>query len=99
MVGRRVGNMDIKSRSSVANILGIVTTLYLAFLWMVVLNPLRWNVSFPGGIKAGFITMLLAICASTLAALWGKRAWWIIAACSIGTFIYIGFFYRMPLWY
>jgi len=92
--------MDAKIRSSMANVLGIATVVYLLFLWTIVLNPLKWNVSFPGGLRAGFLTMLLAIAMSVLAGVWGKRAWLIIiAAVAVLTFIYIGFFYRMPLWY
>jgi hypothetical protein len=68
-------------------------------LWTIVLNPLKWNVALPGGLRGGFIAMLLAIVMSVLAALWRKRAWWIIVAAAAATFIYIGFFYKMPLWY
>jgi F0F1-type ATP synthase assembly protein I len=62
-------SMDAKTRSTMANILGVTTVVYLVFLWTIVLNPLKWKVSFPGGLTAGFLTMLLAVSDTTLARL------------------------------
>src|SRR5215467_12465204 len=53
-------SMDAKTRSTMANILGVTRLVYLVFLWTIVLNPLKRNVSFPGGPTADFLTMVLA---------------------------------------
>lgn len=91
--------MDVRARSRTANTLGLITVLYLLFLWVVVLNPFAWDLRFPGGLKSGFITMLLAIVASLIAGIWGKRAWLIVTAAATSTFVYILFFYKMPMIY
>jgi hypothetical protein len=44
--------------------------------------------------------MLLAIVASSIAAGWGKKVWLLVTAgATVLTFIYMGFFYKMPLIY
>jgi hypothetical protein len=92
--------MGKEVRSTVANVLRTLIVLYLLFLWTVVLNPFRWEISFPGGLRGGTITMLLAIVASSIAAGWGKKVWLLVTArATVLTFIYMGFFYKMPLIY
>jgi hypothetical protein len=91
--------MGTRVRSATANVLGVLALIYLVFLWTIVLNPVKWNLSFPGGLSAGFITMLLAILASVVAGIWGKRAWLVVAGAATLTFIYIGFVEKMPFVY
>lgn len=79
--------------------MGVVSVCLLTFLWWITLDPLKMHPRFPGGLKGGAIAMSLAVACSFLAALFGKRLWLFIALWAVLTFVYIGFFYRMPLWY
>ncbi len=87
------------ARSSVANALGIVSVALLCFLWVIALNFLRLNLRFPGGLQGGAVTMILAMLFSLLAGIWGRRMWFVVLAAAILTFVYIGFFYKLQLWY
>ena len=82
-----------------ANVLGSISVAYLVFVWLIVLNPLKWNLAFPGGVTAGFFTLLLNVVVAILAGIFGKRAWLILTGASTVTFIYLGFFYRLPMLY
>jgi len=91
--------MGVKGKRAIGNWLGIVSVVYLVFLWTINLNPLKWNLRFPGGVRAMFSTMFLAMFTSSFAGLWGKRAWLVVAAAAIFTFIYLGFFVKSSWWY
>jgi hypothetical protein len=91
--------MNAKRRSIIANVLGVISVAYLLFLWTIVLNPLKWNIAFPGGVVAGFFTMLLNVIVAVLAGIWGKRTWLIVTGVSAVTFIYLGFLQKLNFIY
>ncbi len=91
--------MAIKARPGVANVMGVLSVLLLTLLWGVVLDPLKWHPHFPGGVRGGAEALFGAVVTSVVASVWGKKVWLLVAAWAVFTFIYIGFFYQMPLWY
>lgn len=51
-------------RRVITNVLGVLAIMFLIFHWIVLLNPLKWDLSFPGGIRGALLTMLMAMLAS-----------------------------------
>ncbi len=90
--------MPIKRQPNIANALGVVSVLLLSLLWGVLIDPLKWHPRFPGGMRGGAIALVAAVVTSALASAWGKRLWLVAAVWAVFTFVYVGFFYEMPLW-
>lgn len=61
-------------RRVITNVLGVLAIMFLIFHWIVLLN-LKWDLSFPGGIRGALLTMLMAMLASLAAGIWGNRIW------------------------
>jgi hypothetical protein len=79
-----------RARSKVTNILGMLSLAALLVVWLLVLNPMKWNGEFPG---AAPVLVLLAI-TSFLASVRGSRLWSLVFAATILTLVFVLFFYR-----
>jgi hypothetical protein len=86
-------------RSAAAIILGLLSMMGLALLWLIMLAPMRWDLRFPGGGQGATLILLSAIGASVTAGILGRRTWFIIATWGVITFLYVWFFLKSPIWY
>ena len=89
--------MVTKSRSTAASVLGILSLLGPVVLWAFSLAPPRWDLRLPGGMWGAILTLLLPIVMSIIAGILGKRAWFVVTAFSVFTFVYFGFLLESPL--
>jgi hypothetical protein len=78
--------------------LGLLSAAGLALVWAVVLAPLRWNLSCPGGGLAGLLTMISSLTMALAAGRLGSRKWYVLTVIAALTFVYVSFFIRSPYW-
>jgi hypothetical protein len=91
--------MPIKARPIVADVLGCSTVVLLVLLWVVVPDPLKLHLTFPGGLQGIGFALLWVLVAPFLAGFWGRKSWFVVAVLAVITFVYVGFIYQPPLWY
>jgi multisubunit Na+/H+ antiporter MnhB subunit len=78
--------------------LGLLSAAGLAFVWVVVSAPVRWDLRYPGGGFSGLLTVIAYIGMSVVAGRWGSRKWYALTVIAVLTFVYVGFFIRSPYW-
>ena len=87
-----------KQNQYIALTLGFITTVILSYISVVLFQPIKWNVQFPGGRLIFVLALVLSFIASIGAAKLGQRWWYVISVWAIFIFIYLTFFYRPPMW-
>jgi hypothetical protein len=86
-------------KAVLSKIFGILSLALLAHIWLVFSAPLTWNLRYPGGPPLVLVALLLSLGMSCLAARWGGSKWWyVLAIFAVLTFMYVGWFYRPPMW-
>ena len=91
--------MQTNARPIVSNILGCFSIGLILLLWIVVPDPLKLHLTFPGGLTGIGLALVLALVTPFLAGYWGRRWWFVVAVLGALTFVYIGLIYQPPLWY
>jgi len=89
----------MKHVNASADVLGCSAIVLLVFLWLVVPDPFKLHLGFPGRMRGIAIALLWVIVAPLLAGVWGRKIWFVVLALSVITFVYVGFVYQSPLWY
>ena len=90
--------MALYEKRTLAVALGSLSAVGLAFVWVVLLAPVHWYLTYPGGAPSGLLTMLCYIAMSIVAGRWGSRQWYALTVIAVLTFLYMGFFVRSPYW-
>jgi hypothetical protein len=90
--------MPIGKRPKLGAVFGFVSVAILGHIWIVFLAPIKWNLSYPVGDFWVLVTMLVAIMMSIAAGMLGTRQWFFLTVVAVGTFVYIGWIYRTPMW-
>jgi hypothetical protein len=85
-----------KARSS--KVLGSLCFAMLFYISMVFSAPTKWNLQVLGGRPGLVAALVLCVGMSVLAARLGSRKWYILTAWAIIIFLYLGFFYKPPMW-
>jgi hypothetical protein len=101
----KLGNLDesrrhamLITRTVLSRMFGVLSIAILVHIWLVFSAPIKWNLRYPGGSASVLVALLLCFGMSFLAARWGGSKWYLLTIFAVITFIYVGWFYRPPMW-
>lgn len=89
----------MKHTGVVAMLLGILSGVILAYISVILLAPVRWNLRYPGGANALLFSLCLSIALCVIAAKGAvRRSWYLLVVWAAAIVVYLAWFYHPPMW-
>lgn len=88
----------MRIRMTLATVQAVLSCAIFAFISVVLLAPVNWNLRYPGA-RAGLLSSLaLSVLMSVTAARSGSRWFYLLLIWGGAIVAYLAFFYRPPMW-